>query len=169
MARVELDTFNLRAAEATLVEAALRQAGSIAGAADLLGTTREGVKRRIILHRIEWPRTRPRSFDRPMMPREAWLYAAEWGSFVTNGDPGACMYGFSENAQPQSEEHRARCLRWIDERCMPHASAGERVKLRRLREYLADAPLVADPVGPFSDIRTRMTHASPTHGGIDDG
>ena len=48
-----------------------------------------------------------------MEPEEAWGYAATWGSFVRNGDPGACMYGFDENCQPQSEEHRQDVIEWM--------------------------------------------------------
>jgi hypothetical protein len=29
-----------------------------------------------------------------MTPKQAWLAAAQWGSFMQSGDPGACMYGF---------------------------------------------------------------------------
>lgn len=49
-----------------------------------------------------------------MTPREAWLYAASWGSFVRSGDPGACMYGFNENCRPVSEEHRRQVLEYLD-------------------------------------------------------
>lgn len=45
-----------------------------------------------------------------MSPKEAWLYAASWGSYMTSGDPGACMYGFDERFHVQSEAHRAQCL-----------------------------------------------------------
>lgn len=48
-----------------------------------------------------------------MRSKDAWLYAASWGSYMTSGDPGACMYGFSEDCLPQSEEHRANVLAWI--------------------------------------------------------
>lgn len=42
-----------------------------------------------------------------MSPRAAWGYAASWGSMMTGGDPGACMYGFDERFTVQSEQHRA--------------------------------------------------------------
>ena len=45
-----------------------------------------------------------------MTPREAWEYAASWGSYMRSGDPGACMYGFDEDCRPQSEEHRQRVI-----------------------------------------------------------
>ena len=54
-----------------------------------------------------------------MTPHNAWLYAAEWGSYMRDGDPGACMYGFSEDCRPQSEEHRAACIRHIEKECIP--------------------------------------------------
>lgn len=59
--RIVLDSYNLDAAEKLLVTEALCAAGSIVEAAQLLGTTRNGVKRRIIKHKIEWPRSRPAS------------------------------------------------------------------------------------------------------------
>lgn len=48
-----------------------------------------------------------------MSPYDAWLYAAQWGSYMTSGDPGACMYGFDERFTMQSEAHRQQCLDWI--------------------------------------------------------
>lgn len=53
---IKLDTHNLAAADRLLVEDALRLAGSIVGAAELLGITRHALKRRIIKHMIRWPR-----------------------------------------------------------------------------------------------------------------
>lgn len=53
-----LPTLNLSDLERLACEAALAQAESIAGASALLGTNRHALKRRIIKHRIEWPRTR---------------------------------------------------------------------------------------------------------------
>ena len=85
-----------------------------------------------------------------MTPYEAWGYAAQWGSYMTGGDPGACMYGFSEDCLPQSDDHRQDCLNWIDRNCVPlvkaqpeHFDEDELEKLASLRAYLADAPLVA--------------------------
>lgn len=48
-----------------------------------------------------------------MEPYDAWLYAASWGSFMTTGDPGACMYGFNEDCRPQSEKHRQDVIDWM--------------------------------------------------------
>lgn len=45
-----------------------------------------------------------------MTNEEAWLYAAQWGSYICDGDPGACMYGFNEDFLVQSESHRADCI-----------------------------------------------------------
>lgn len=55
--RIALDTLNLGAAEGVVAEAAL-VAGSIVNAAELLGVTRQALKRIIVKHRIEWPRAR---------------------------------------------------------------------------------------------------------------
>lgn len=32
---------------------------------------------------------------------------------MTSGDPGACMYGFSDDFVMQDEAHRQRCLDWM--------------------------------------------------------
>jgi hypothetical protein len=41
-----------------------------------------------------------------LSPCEFWLKAAEWSSYMSSGDPGACMYGFDETGAVQSEAHR---------------------------------------------------------------
>lgn len=48
-------TLDLQIIERVVCEDALHTAGTIADASALLGTTREGLKRRIIKHRIAWP------------------------------------------------------------------------------------------------------------------
>ncbi len=55
--QIHLPTLSLADAERRLVELALVTAGSPIEAAELLGITRHAVKRRIINHRIEWPRS----------------------------------------------------------------------------------------------------------------
>jgi DNA-binding NtrC family response regulator len=50
-----LEDLNLHNAERMLCEQALRKAGSIVEAAQLLGITRHALKRRMIKHRIDWP------------------------------------------------------------------------------------------------------------------
>ncbi len=57
---IVLDSYNLADAERQLCSAALEAAGSIVPAALLLGVTRHALKRRIIKHRIEWPRREPK-------------------------------------------------------------------------------------------------------------
>lgn len=52
---ITLDAFNLAAAERRLCVAALEVAGNIVGAAQLLGTTRHALKRRMIKLRIHPP------------------------------------------------------------------------------------------------------------------
>lgn len=56
MARVVLEDLNLEQAEKRIAEEALCYAGSIVEATQLLGITRQKLKRIIIKHRIEWPR-----------------------------------------------------------------------------------------------------------------
>jgi len=48
-----------------------------------------------------------------MEPSEAYEYAASWGSFLSSGDPGACMYGFNSDCRPQSEEHRREFISYM--------------------------------------------------------
>ena len=50
-------------------------------------------------------------------------HAAQWGSYMTGGDPGACMYGFDDSGRVQSESHRAECIAWIDGPCRKAATA----------------------------------------------
>lgn len=86
-----------------------------------------------------------------LSPRELWLTAAEWGSYMTGGDPGACMYGFTESGTVQSEEHRAACLDWIDNHCRHAANvniaAGDKgartqhAELDALRKAIERAPV----------------------------
>jgi len=54
--RIELESLDLATAERLLCETALHQSGSIVEGARLLGITRHALKRRIIKHKIEWPR-----------------------------------------------------------------------------------------------------------------
>lgn len=77
---------------------------------------------------------------------EAWEYAAQWGSYMRAGDPGACMYGFDEKFRVQSEQHRADCLDHIMRckgmvRCNP--SLYDADELDKLDE-LAEAVLAAE-------------------------
>ncbi|MBL9102138.1 MAG: hypothetical protein JNL82_14335 [Myxococcales bacterium] len=53
---ITLTDYNLHTAERVLCEKALTDAGSIVGAAPLLGITRHALKRRIIRHNIRWTR-----------------------------------------------------------------------------------------------------------------
>jgi transposase-like protein len=54
---VPLNSYNLAAAEKALCVAALEQGGSIVEAARMLGITRHALKRRIVKHAIDWPRS----------------------------------------------------------------------------------------------------------------
>ncbi len=56
--RLVLEGWNLNAAERLICVEALATAGSIVDAAQLLGITKDALKRRIIKHRIEWPGSR---------------------------------------------------------------------------------------------------------------
>lgn len=51
-----LDSHNLENAERYLCALALNRAGNIVEAAKLLGLTRHALKRRMVKHKIAWPR-----------------------------------------------------------------------------------------------------------------
>jgi transcriptional regulator of acetoin/glycerol metabolism len=53
---IALDSYDLAAAERLLCVRALETTGNIIAAAKLLGITRHAMKRRIIKHKIDWPR-----------------------------------------------------------------------------------------------------------------
>ncbi len=63
--KITLESYNLAAAEEKLCNEALVVAGTIVDAAKLLGITRHALKRRIVKHKIEWPRPKfgPNSLD----------------------------------------------------------------------------------------------------------
>lgn len=85
-----------------------------------------------------------------MTPKQFWETAASWGSAMTSGDPGACMYGFDEKGLVQSEQHRADCINWIEKECRkaaianvsPEQSLDElNAELDALVAYLRTAPI----------------------------
>lgn len=70
-----------------------------------------------------------------------WGAAAQWGSFIAAGDPGACMYGFDERGTVQTEEHRKACLAYLDETANGYPwSKSDLRHLRRTRASIAAAP-----------------------------
>lgn len=72
--------------------------------------------------------------------------AAQWGSLISAGDPGACMYGFSlGDGAVQSEGHRAACLKWVAE-CREGVSVEDAEELAAMSEYLRHAPVAGDGV-----------------------
>ena len=81
-----------------------------------------------------------------MSPEEFWLTAATWGSYMTGGDPGACMYGFDERGAVQSEQHRKDCIEWLDKDCRKCAASGDdprglNEEIDNLIAYLRTAPV----------------------------
>ncbi len=64
--RLSLESLNLADAERLLCEEALTEAGSIVEAANLLGITRHALKRRIIKHKIDWPRSKKPLIAQPV-------------------------------------------------------------------------------------------------------
>lgn len=83
----------------------------------------------------------------PLAPEDAWLYAASWGSYMTSGDPGACMYGFNERFHVQSEAHRRTCIdylascRAIVAESPEHYDADELGQLDALEAAIISAPM----------------------------
>jgi hypothetical protein len=83
-------------------------------------------------------------------PKQFWEMAATWGSAVTSGDPGACMYGFDERGVVQSEAHRQTCIEYIEGECRRAAeiniAAGEDAEeqhgeIEAMLAYLKGAPV----------------------------
>jgi len=54
-----------------------------------------------------------------MNASEAADYAAQWGSYIRDGDPGACMYG-----DPADAATAQAMIAHIDSECLPIAKAG---------------------------------------------
>lgn len=52
---------------------------------------------------------------------QLWQKAALWGSFITNDDPGACMYGFGPENGFQGPDHAEAVIDFVKTRCMPIA------------------------------------------------
>ena len=72
--------------------------------------------------------------------------ASQWGSYMSAGDPGACMYGFDDSGHVQSEEHRQACIDWINNHCRSAADMNDDPESdhRRLDDmlaYLRPAPI----------------------------
>lgn len=89
-----------------------------------------------------------------LQPHAFWAKAAQWGSFITNGDPGACMYTFDENGIVRSEDHRQTCIDWLDRHCRDAAKHNEDPEednrgIDALIEYLRAAPIGEKPVVPL--------------------
>ena len=86
-----------------------------------------------------------------LSPKQFWLLAASWGSAVTSGDPGACMYGFTERGLVQSEEHRRDCIAYIEHDCRRAAEVNAEAgvdgaevhpdELEAMLNYLRNAPV----------------------------
>ncbi len=73
-----------------------------------------------------------------MTREQAYIVASQWGSFMSSGDPGACLYSFRFNdGRPVSEQHRAQCLAYLESDLLPLANAADRRELVELRAYLS--------------------------------
>jgi hypothetical protein len=85
-----------------------------------------------------------------LTPHEFWLKAAEWGSAMTGGDPGSCMYGFDHKGLVQSEQHRQDCIDWLEKESPACIAANhppgpgriaEEAEVAELIAYLKNAPV----------------------------
>lgn len=90
-----------------------------------------------------------------MLPKDAYAFAATWGSFMKDGDPGACMYCFDEDCRPQSEEHKQDVLDWM-EKCRLSVVAfpenydeDELEKIDRFVEFIKRRNIELDDPKPF--------------------
>ncbi|GJE18740.1 hypothetical protein [Methylobacterium marchantiae] len=102
---------------------------------------------------------------------EAYAIASEWGSYVSAGDPGACLYGFRKgDGRPVSGTHRAACIEYIDGTLLKwtmwefataqsptarHAALKDWRSLILLRRYLLTAP---EWVPTRQAVRRSMEH-----------
>lgn len=81
-----------------------------------------------------------------MTPFEFFATAVNWGSYMSAGDPGACMYVFNETGLPQSEAHRRACISWLSCECRVAALANEDpetdlAEIEEMIAYLEAAPV----------------------------
>lgn len=81
-----------------------------------------------------------------MTPEDFWGRAALWGSYMTGGDPGACMYGFDERGAVQSEEHRKDCIEWL------HVSCRDMVLHREYDNTEEDAATLEDDLAEIDAL-----------------
>lgn len=66
-----------------------------------------------------------------MTPAKAYDVASQWGSFMSTGDPGGCLYGFHlGDGRPVNEAHRKACLDYLDTDLLPMLR-GQRDALRK--------------------------------------
>lgn len=86
---------------------------------------------------------------RPMTPAQAADYTPQWGSYVRDGDAGACMYGNPaepETARLMAAHVRAVCLPFALEREAAGDSEydGDAERLESLLAYLDSVAAVKD-------------------------
>lgn len=113
-------------------------------------------------------------------PKQFWEVAATWGSAMTSGDPGACMYGFDERGIVQSEEHRQQCIAYIEDDCRKAAevniAAGEDAEeqhgeIEAMLAYLKGAPIEGElpEMDEFTEAYVTAALFSSTDQSSDDG
>lgn len=70
----------------------------------------------------------------------AFTLASQWGSFMSAGDPGACMYAFhADDGRPVSEVHRLACIKYL--RQQRPATAKDERELLQLIRFIGTCPL----------------------------
>lgn len=78
-----------------------------------------------------------------LSPSEAFEIASQWGSYISNGDPGAIFYSFPLNdARPQGDDHRAACLAYTDDLLadLKADDVEDLAELTALRAFFATVP-----------------------------
>ena len=99
-----------------------------------------------------------------MTKQEAYKIASSWGSYMREGDPGACFYSFPvDDGRPESEEHRTRCLAYLDSDLIPHAKRDE-ARLFRDRHGI-DAAAYAKASADLAELKRLRQYymTAPTH------
>lgn len=89
-------------------------------------------------------------------------FAASWGSFMTSGDPGACMYGFDETGRPQNEKHRADCIEEMEKNRAYVAAnpseydADELAKIDSFLAYIKEANTIPDRTLTYANLKAEF-------------
>jgi hypothetical protein len=72
----------------------------------------------------------------------AYALASQWGSFIHDSDPGACLYAlYPDDGRPLSDEHRVQCLQHLRRQQTKTSRDREYRELMQLIRFMANTPL----------------------------